>query len=41
MIILDNELELGLLTPEYYYSKMDAINDNFERVKQIRLEKIK
>jgi len=36
MIILDNELELGLLTPEYYYSKMDAINDNFERVKKMQ-----
>ena len=36
MIIINNEVDLNLLTEDYYYSKMEAIKDNFERVKSMQ-----
>lgn len=36
MIIIKDEIDLNLLTPEYYYSKLDAIKDNFERLKKMQ-----
>ena len=36
MIIVDNEIDISLLTEEYYLSKMDAIKDNFERVQKMQ-----
>ena len=31
IIFLDDDFDLSMLTPDYYYSKMDAIKENFER----------
>jgi len=36
MIIISNSLDTSLLTEEYYNSKLDAINDNFERVQKLQ-----
>jgi hypothetical protein len=36
MIILDKELDISILTEEYYLSKIDAIKDNFERVQKMQ-----
>jgi hypothetical protein len=36
MIIINNEVDLNLLTEDYYYSKIEAIKDNFERVKSMQ-----
>lgn len=36
IIIIDDSLDLSLLTEEYYFSKMDAIKDNFERVQKMQ-----
>lgn len=36
IITIEDTVELGLLTPEYYYSKMDAINENYEKVKKLQ-----
>jgi hypothetical protein len=36
MIILNDELDISLLTEEYYLSKIDAIKDNFERVQKMQ-----
>ena len=36
MIIINDELDLNLLTSDYYYSKLDAIKDNFERLKKMQ-----
>lgn len=36
MIIIDDSLDLSLLTEEYYFSKMDAIKDNFDRVQKMQ-----
>ena len=32
IIMLDENFDIDKLTPELYYSKMDAIKDNYERV---------
>jgi hypothetical protein len=34
IIILDDNFDIMSITPDLYYSKMDAIKDNFERVKE-------
>jgi hypothetical protein len=34
ILFFDGNFDLNTLTPELYYSKMDAIKDNFERVQQ-------
>jgi hypothetical protein len=36
MIILNDELDISLLTEEYYLSKIDAIKDNFELVQKMQ-----
>jgi hypothetical protein len=36
MIILNDELDLSILTEEYYLSKIDAIEDNFNRVQKMQ-----
>jgi len=36
MIIIDNEIDISLLTKEYYLNKIDAIKDNFERVQKMQ-----
>ena len=35
IITLDDEFNLDMLTPELYYSKMDAIKDNFKRANEL------
>tara|TARA_E500000305_G_C4026171_1_gene241923 strand:+ start:1921 stop:2748 length:828 start_codon:yes stop_codon:yes gene_type:complete len=35
IIMLDENFDISQLTPELYYSKMDAIKDNLERVKEM------
>lgn len=34
IIMLDDNFDIRSLTPELYYSKIDAVRDNFERVKE-------
>jgi hypothetical protein len=36
IIFLNDNFDLSSLTPELYYSKMDAIKDNFERVQKYK-----
>jgi hypothetical protein len=36
MIIIKDEIDLNLLTPEYYYSKLDAIKENFDKVQKMQ-----
>ena len=36
MIIIKDEIDLNLLTPEYYYSKIDAIKENFDKVQKMQ-----
>ena len=36
MIIIKDEIDLNLLTNDYYHSKIDAIKDNFERVQKMQ-----
>ena len=36
MIIVDNFLDISMLTEDYYFNKMDAIKDNFERVQKMQ-----
>lgn len=31
IIFLDDDFDISMLTPDYYYSKMDVIKENFER----------
>jgi hypothetical protein len=36
MIIINDEIDLQKMTSEYYYSKLDAIKDNFDRVQKMQ-----
>ena len=36
MILIDDELDISLLTEDYYFSKLNAIKDNFERVQKMQ-----
>jgi len=36
MIIIKDEIDLNLLTPDYYYSKLDAIKENFDKVQKMQ-----
>jgi hypothetical protein len=36
MIIINDEIDLQKMTPEYYNSKLDAIKDNFDRVHKMQ-----
>lgn len=36
MILINDELDISLLTEDYYFSKLDAIKDNFERVQKMQ-----
>ena len=36
MIIIKDEIDLNLLTQEYYYSKIDAIKENFDKVQKMQ-----
>ena len=36
MIIINDEIDVSKLTEDYYYSKMDAIKDNFDRVQKMQ-----
>ena len=35
IIFLDDDFDISMLTPDLYYSKMDAIKDNFERANNL------
>jgi hypothetical protein len=37
IVSLSNGFDLNSLTPELYYSKMDAVKDNFNRVKEMKM----
>ena len=36
MIIINDQIDLNLLTSDYYYSKIDAIKENFDIVQKMR-----
>jgi hypothetical protein len=36
MIIINDQIDLNLLTSDYYYSKIDAIKENFDIIQKMR-----
>lgn len=36
IIVLDEKFDIKLLTPELYYSKLDAVEENFDKIKKLQ-----